>query len=296
MRAKHLLNFIVSLTLILSASGAFVNSATAQAVVAARSNKVEERQLKSKLMARDMPYRVILPANYSTKPNEKFPVIYLLHGLTGNYKNWIDKTDVEQFSFGYDFVIVTAEGNNGWYTDSATVPNDKFESYIIKELITEIEKDFRVVGDRDHRMIAGLSMGGYGSLKLGLKYPEMFSLVGSFSGALGAATWSEKTAGSNIGKPLELIYGADGSETRNSNDIFKIVRESTSERIKGLPFIYQSCGTEDFLIANNREFLALMNEKKIAHEYREHPGIHDWVFWNDQVREFLAVADRRLRK
>ncbi len=94
----------------------------------------------------------------------------------------------------------------------------------------------------------------------------------------------------------ELIYGADGSETRNSNDIFKIVRESTSERIKGLPFIYQSCGTEDFLIANNREFLALMNEKKIAHEYREHPGIHDWVFWNDQVREFLAVADRRLRK
>lgn len=296
MGAKLSLTIALGLAFLFGASSDFVLQASAQTVAEVRSNKVEERQLKSKLMARDMPYRVILPAKYSTKSNERFPVIYLLHGLTGNYKNWVDKTDVEQFGVGYDFVIVTPDGNNGWYTDSVGAPNDKFESYIVKELIPEIERDFRVVADRGHRMIAGLSMGGYGSIKFGLKYPDMFSMVGSFSGALGAASFTEKNAGVNIGRAIDQIYGPEGSETRSSNDIFKIVRDAAPDRVKAMPFIYQSCGTEDFLIGNNRDFLALMNEKKLAHEYREHPGVHDWVFWNDQVREFLAVAERALPK
>lgn len=296
MGAKLSLSIALGLAFLFGASSDFVWQASAQTVAEVRSNKVEERQLKSKLMARDMPYRVILPAKYSTKSNERFPVIYLLHGLTGNYKNWVDKTDVEQFGVGYNFVIVTPDGNNGWYTDSAGAPNDKFESYIVKELIPEIERDFRVVADRGHRMIAGLSMGGYGSIKFGLKYPDMFSMVGSFSGALGAASFTEKNAGVNIGRAIDQIYGPEGSETRSSNDIFKIVRDAAPDRVKAMPFIYQSCGTEDFLIGNNRDFLALMNEKKVAHEYREHPGVHDWVFWNDQVREFLAVAERALPK
>ena len=121
-------------------------------------------------------------------------------------------------------------------------------------------------------------------------------MVGSFSGALGAAAFTEKNAGVNIGGAIDQIYGPEGSETRSSNDIFKIVRDAAPDRVKAMPFIYQSCGTEDFLIGNNRDFLALMNEKKVAHEYREHPGVHDWVFWNYQVREFLAVAERALPK
>ena len=296
MRVKLSLTFALGLALLFGAPSVFVFPVSAQTAPAVRSNKVEERQLKSKLMARDMPYRVILPANYTSKKSERFPVIYLLHGLTGNFRNWVDKTDVEQFAAYYDFVIVTADGNNGWYTDSVTAPNDKFESYIVKELIPEIEREFRVIADRGHRIMAGLSMGGYGSIKFGLKYPEMFSLVGSFSGALGAASFTEKNAGPNIGKGIDLIYGPEGSESRAANDIFKLIREASPERIKAMPFIYQSCGTEDFLIGNNRDFLELMNEKKVAHEYREHPGVHDWVFWNDQVREFLSVAARRTKR
>ncbi|MBX7054976.1 MAG: esterase family protein [Pyrinomonadaceae bacterium] len=296
MRANLSVKFAVGLALFIGASSVFVSPVSAQLAPAVRANKVEERLLKSKLMARDMPYRVILPAKYSLAKSERFPVIYLLHGLTGNYRNWVDKTDVEQFAVNYDVIIITVDGNNGWYTDSVSAPNDRFESYIVRELIPEVEEDLRVIADRGHRMIAGLSMGGYGSIKFGLKYPEMFSLVGSFSGALGASSFTEKNAGPNIGKTIDLIYGPVGSETRAANDIFKMIREASAEKIKAMPFIYQSCGTEDFLIGNNREFLALMNEKKVAHEYREHPGVHDWVFWNDQVREFLAVAERALPK
>jgi len=261
-----------------------------------KANEVLERKLESKMMARAMPYRVILPADYNSKKDVRYPAIFLLHGLTGHYSNWTDKTKVAEFAAGHNYIIVTPEGDNGWYTDSVSNPNDKYESYIVRELIPEIDKHFRTLADRDHRAIAGLSMGGYGSLKFGMKYPEMFSLAGSFSGALGAASFTEKNAGALIGKGIDTIYGPEGSESRAANDIFKLVRELTAEKAKALPFIYQSCGTEDFLIQNNRDFLALMNEKKVTHEYREHPGIHDWVFWNDQVREFLDVADRRMKR
>ncbi len=257
--------------------------------------KPPDLKLASKLMGRDMSYRVVLPAEYKSKTAERFSVIYLLHGLTGNFKNWTDSTKVSDYALKHNFIIVTPDGGNGWYTDSVSTPTDKYESYIVKELIPEIDKNYRTISTRDGRVIAGLSMGGYGSFKFGLKYPEMFWLAGSFSGALGAASFTEKTAG-NIGKSMDAIYGADGSPGRAENDIFKLVRDLTPEKMKTIPFLYQSCGTEDFLIQNNRDFLALLNEKKAPHEYREHPGAHNWVFWDDQIREFLSVAERRAKK
>ena len=255
-----------------------------------------EEKLKSALMTRDMPYRVILPPKYLADTSARFPVVYLLHGLTGHFSNWIDKTKLTQYSMNHQFIIVTPEGDNGWYTDSVSTLNDKYESYIIQELIPEIDKKFRTLADREHRIIAGLSMGGFGAIKFGLKYPDKFSLVGGFSGALGAAGWTEKNGGA-IAKSMDSVFGPDeASESRKTNDIFKLVREITPDKQKTLPYFYQSCGTEDFLIANNRDFLKLLNDKKIPHEYREHPGGHDWTFWDEQVREFLMVAERRGKK
>jgi putative tributyrin esterase len=257
---------------------------------------VREHKLASKMMVRDMSYRVVLPSSYDNT-NEKlsYPVIYLLHGLTGNFANWTDRTKVADYALKHNFIVVTPDGGNGWYTDSVTTATDKYESYIVKELVPEIEKKYRVKADRSNRMIAGLSMGGYGSLKFGLKYPEMFSLVGSFSGAIGAAEFTERTAG-NIGKSLDAIYGVEGSAGRSANDVFKLTRDLTPEAIKALPFIYVSCGNEDFLIANNRDYMKVLVEKRIPHEYRQHPGVHDWVFWDDQIREFLDIAARRTVK
>ncbi|MBK6587085.1 MAG: esterase family protein [Acidobacteria bacterium] len=257
--------------------------------------KLSDLKLASKLMGRDMSYRVVLPPDYNGG-SSRYPVIYLLHGLTGNFANWTDKTKLTEYALNHRFIIVTPDGGNGWYTDSVSVPNDKYESYIIKELIPEIDKTYRTISTRDGRVIAGLSMGGYGSLKFGLKYPEMFTLIGSFSGALGATSWTEKTAGAT-GRSMDAVFGTDeAGETRKSNDIFKMVRELTPEKVKSLPYVYQSCGTEDFLIQNNRDFLKLLNDAKVPHEYREHPGVHDWVFWDAQVREFLDLADRRIKR
>ncbi|MCE7962882.1 MAG: hypothetical protein DYH05_10355 [Acidobacteria bacterium ACB1] len=171
-------------------------------VAAQRSNvgssdplKVQEGKIASKLMARDMPYRILLPRGYETAKSERYPAIYLLHGLYGSYKNWTEKTKIAEYAAEYGFIIVNPEGANGWYTDSVLTPNDRYESYIIKELIPEIDRKFRTKADRDDRIIAGLSMGGYGSVKFGLKYPDLFTLVGSFSGAFGTSDFTEKGAG-----------------------------------------------------------------------------------------------------
>lgn len=256
---------------------------------------VESYKLDSQLMRREMPYRVVAPVRYNADKTRRYAVIYLLHGLTGHFDNWTNQSRLAEYAAKYNYIIVTPEGNNGWYTDSATTPNDRYETYITQELVPEIDKKFRTLADQNHRAIAGLSMGGYGSIKFGLKNPEMFRLVGSFSGALQAASLNDKMLGNNwkaLTDSIMSVYAAENSPTRSANDVFKIVREMPAEKIKNLPFIYLDCGTEDGLITTNREFAKLLSEKKIPHEFRELPGVHNWKFWDAQIQEFLEVSEK----
>lgn len=265
-----------------------------QAFIPSKDKGYQELKLDSKLMNREMPYRVILPKDYQIKKTEKYPVIYLLHGLTGHFNDWTDKTQIVEYASDYNYIIVMPEGNDGWYSDSATVENDRYESYIIQELIPDIEKKFPAAQNRENRAVAGLSMGGYGSLKFGLKYPDKFILTGSFSGALKAAELSVKQAEASKWNALidsiKNVYGDDDSETRKQNDIFKIVKAKSADDLRNLPFFYIDCGTEDGLISANRDFVMLLAEKKIPHEFRELPGVHNWIFWDSQVQEFLRVS------
>lgn len=288
---------ILLLTLAAASLQFSVYAQTDSATVAVSKSKgFQELKLDSKLMKREMPYRVILPAGYEVNKSEKFPVVYLLHGLTGHYNDWTDRTKLVDYAKNYNYIIVMPEGNDGWYSDSANIPDDKYESYIMQELVPGIEKNFRALTGRENRAIAGLSMGGYGSLKFGLKYPDKFVLAGSFSGALRAAEWTEKEIGGSGWKPLidsiKNVYGAADSETRRQNDIFKILNAKSADQIKSLPFFYLDCGTEDMLVLQARDFNLLLAEKKIPHEYRELPGVHNWVYWNSQVLEFLRVSER----
>lgn len=256
--------------------------------------EVQTNQLDSRLMGRKMPYRIVLPFGYADAKNSalRYPVIYLLHGLGGEYSNWTDRTKLHEYLEMREAILVTPDGGSGWYTDSVSKPDEKWESYIVQELITEIDKKFRTIATREKRAIAGLSMGGFGALKFGLKYPERFVLAGSFSGALGAALITEKQFPGAIGKTIDGIFGPADSESRKANDIFGIIRSLTPEKTKAIPFIYVDCGTEDFLFKNNRDFVNLLVEKNVPHEFRQLPGAHDWKYWDKQVQEFLRVADR----
>ena len=283
---KHLLFVLLLIALIPLAAGA------------QRDPPVQQFELKSALLGRSIEYRILYPVNYQREGNaeKRFPVIYLLHGLSGHNSNWLEKSRVALYATHFDVFIVMIEGDNGWYTDSATVPTDKYESYIIKELIPEIEQRFRVSREREGRAIAGLSMGGYGAVKFGFKYPEKFSLAASMSGAFDAASWTDSELKNLefIRQSIQKTFGPPNSPTRLSNDLIRITKEASPEQIRLLPFVYLDCGTEDFLFQTSRNFSALLLERKIPHEFRQVPGTHSWPYWDQQIEEILRLAARRL--
>ncbi|MBD0326703.1 MAG: esterase family protein [Pyrinomonadaceae bacterium] len=256
-------------------------------------------QFSSKLVKTTLPYRVIVPANYTSTEEQKqrYPVLYLLHGYSGHYENWARLTKLAEYASQYNFIIVTPEGNNGWYVDSASVSTDKYESYFLQELIPDVESRYRTTGTREGRAIAGLSMGGYGALKFGFKYPEMFAFAASLSGAMDAATWVDsdvRNVSAALARSVMETFGPLGSQTRTANDLVKIVREFPAARFPQLPYVYLDCGTEDFLIQTSRSFSALLLERKIPHEFRQLPGSHNWAYWDAQVREVLRVASQKI--
>ena len=259
--------------------------------------RYETVQFESRLVGASLPYNVILPTDYKrgSSKNRRYPVLYLLHGLGGSAGDWVSaRAHLADYAAQYPFIIVVPEGKDGWYTDGLA-PNEKFESYFVEELIPDVDRRFRTLPTREGRAVAGLSMGGYGSMKFALRRPEMFAFAASMSGALAVASWTPDQRIPEFVRPSVIrVYGDAGSRVRAENDVYKLVRELTPERAKALPFLYLDCGTEDFLLSNSRDFSALLVEKKVAHEFRELPGEHSWPYWDRQVQEVLRLAARRL--
>jgi len=251
--------------------------------------RVEIVRFNSNLIGRSMPYSVVLPRGYSllTSRRTRYPVLYLLHGWSEHYDGWIASTGLLQYASDYQLIVVTPEGGNGWYTNSATVPSDQYETYVVQELIKDVETRYRTVQNRRGRAIAGNSMGGYGALKFALKYPEMFALAASMSGALDAPA---RTDDASINQAL----GSPNSEVREANDLQRLVREFPPERVPLLPYLYLDCGLADPWLETNRGFVNLLLERKIPHEYRQVPGGHIWPYWDKQVREVLHLAAERM--
>jgi putative tributyrin esterase len=258
---------------------------------------VETVQFHSQLVNASLPYNVILPPGYRVSRTTRYPVLYLLHGHAGHYTDWITRTNVADYAAQYRMIVVMPEGNNSWYVDSAGVATDKYESYILQELIPDVDKHFRTIQSRYGRAVAGLSMGGYGAIKYGLKYPDRFVFAASMSGAFGVTRYTETEMGGSNWEPFLKIFGAEGSATRKANDVFEIARGLSPARVASLPYFYFDCGTEDAAqhVKPNRELSEIFLEKKIAHEYRELPGTHSWAYWDQQVQEVLKIAARYLR-
>jgi len=254
-----------------------------------------EMKHPSQQLGREMTFRYVLPDGYEEKikTGARFPVVYLLHGLSGNFKNWSDKTDIAERARKHGFITVFPDGGDGWYTDSETVKSDRYEGYLVLDLIPFIDSTFKTVATKEGRGVAGLSMGGYGAIKYGLKYPGSFSIVGSFSGALDAPLRSQDNPA--LSPSLNQTFGAMESETRWRNDVFRIAELSSPEEIASVPFIFFACGVDDWLFDINRNFAALLVKKKMPHEFRQIPGRHEWRLWAEQAAEFLTLADRRFR-
>ena len=191
--------------------------------------RVETVRFQSKLVNTTLPYNVILPTDYDTSRTTRYPVLYLLHGLTGHYSDWVARTNVADYAAEYRMIVVMPEGNDSWYTDSATVTTDKYESYILKELIPDVQQRYRTIEARYGRSIAGLSMGGYGAIKFGLKSPSTFVFAASMSGAFGVTRFTAKEMGAALGRFAETVWSHRKRNT-HGNDLFETHRKTNARR------------------------------------------------------------------
>lgn len=255
------------------------------------TKRLREESLQSTALGRQMKYRVLVPQGYDTTLR-RYPVLYMLHGLTGDYKDWTTRTNLSEYSRALPLIIVMPDGENSWYTNAAD-GSEKFEDYVATELPADVVRKYRTINSRYGRAVAGLSMGGFGALKLALRRPAQFSVAGSFSGAFGVTREGdlESRLGAVEGDRIRRVFGSTGSQTRKENDVFAL---AAAVRPAGAPYIYVDCGTSDALIASNRQVIEALSKSGAAYEYHEVPGNHTWDYWDRRIREFLPLLMKKL--
>jgi putative tributyrin esterase len=243
------------------------------------------------LGGKSLPYRVMLPVGYAQN-TRRYPVLYLLHGLSGDENDWWTRTRLPEYAAKYHLIIVTPGVGDSWYANSASDPQARYEDVIIKDLIPYIDEHYRTVASREGRAIAGLSMGGLGAVKFALRYPQMFSFAASFSGAFGVPLKASlgKKPSARILRELHGIYGDEGSQTRRDNDVFALLDQSLPKGTR-YPYLYVSVGKSDPLpevSESNPRLAEAMRAHKLKYEYYERPGTHDWHFWDSEVEFMLG--------
>ncbi len=250
---------------------------------------------RSDLLGKQTTAEVLLP----DRGDGPFPVFYLLHGLSDDAAMWMRRSRIEVHLAGLPLIVVMPDGYRGFYTDNEEGP--AYARHFGEELPRVIERHFHARPVRAARSIGGLSMGGYGALRVGLGYAERFCSVNSHSGAVfcGSCRGVEafRKAARERGWPaafvkeMTRIFGPSPRGT--SHDLIKLARDA--KRAKRLPRIMIDCGTEDYLIEDNRRLHAEFAKAGIRHRYEEHPGAHTWDYWDRHVRDALEFHAANLR-
>lgn len=253
---------------------------------AALAAKIDSLDIHSTAMNKTYKAAVVLPSSYA-KSKAAYPVLYLLHGGIGHYRDWIEKTPdkglLHNLADRYNLIIVLPEGELfSYYIDSPIQKGSQFESYIIKDVIPKIDNTYRTNRSSKARTISGLSMGGYGALYLSARHPDLFCAAGSMSGALNPDMMGWKLppeAMNNIKNAFASIMGPIDSVDYS---IYSIISMADLIKKNGTKLIFD-CGVDDFLIEPNRELHRRLVFNQTPHDYSERPGSHSWSYWQNSL-------------
>lgn len=236
---------------------------------------VDTVTIRSASMRKDIRAVVIKPDSYDSG-RTAYPVVYLLHGFSGNYRNWISRVPaLKQHADQYQLLIVCPDGAySSWYFDSPIDSSFRYETHIALELPSYIDSRYRTVKDRRGRALTGLSMGGHGGLFLGFRHADRFSACGSMSGALAIEHITSRY-------DVEKRLGDTADKARyRAHSIFEQMKHYPKDSIA----IIIDCGTEDYVFEMNRLAHQQMRALRIPHEYIERPGRHDWAYWANAIQ------------
>lgn len=265
-------------------------------------SRVEYLTFHSEILDREVPYALYLPPSYK-ESDDKYPVLYFLHGANENEKRWSTRglTDlmldrmIADGEIG-EFIVAIPFGANSFYTNS--VSGERWEDMVIQEFIPMIESTNRVIGTRSGRAISGISMGGYGALKLAMRYPDMFSSVSAHSAML-----LDDFDDANIDPRraqlytvlFESIFGINKSmDYWDQNNPLRMARESDLGDLA----IYFDCGTEDEygFYEGATELHEILEARGIAHEFHLYPGPHGWDFARQHTAASLTFHWRAFNR
>ena len=248
----------------------------------------------SKCLMRTVTFKAIIPADkfgpaaFGAEP-KPFKTLYLLHGIFGNYTDWVNGTRIQAWAEANDLAVIMPSGENRFYLDDEN-SGELYGEFIGKELVEFTRKLFPLSKKREDTFIAGLSMGGYGAIRNGLKYAENFGCIAGLSSALVHDTWKDSDNSSPVftfrRKYNEAIFG-DYDKVKGSDKDPKALVEKLLKEDKEVPNIYLCCGTEDGLISRSRDFRDFLIENNVPVTYEEGPGKHDWVFWDTYIKKVL---------
>lgn len=262
-------------------------------------------------LARTVPLNVVLPVDKQTEaldaeaagrvyephvPAGGFKTLYLLHGIFGNYTDWVSGTCIQRWAEERDLAVVMPSGDNMFYVDQPAA-HDLYGRFIGEELVALTRAMFPLSARREDTFIGGLSMGGYGALRNGLRYARTFGAVAALSGTLHA----EDVAGrGGAGAPFfrsrafaEAVFGDAGAVAGSDRDPARLAADLAAEG-GPMPRIYLGCGTRDPLLASNRAAAAELRGLGYDVTYEEVEGGHEWGYWNraiERVVDWLPLGE-----
>ena len=229
----------------------------------------------SAAMEKEIPAIVVTPSNYS--PDKRFPVVYLLHGYSGNYTNWISLASGTQYlADRHNLILVMPDGGySSWYFDSPMDPTIRYETFISQELVEFVDRNFSTIASREGRAITGLSMGGHGALYIAFRHQEIFGAAGSMSGGVDFLPFTNRW---NL--PQLLGSFEEFPENWEQNTIINLTHLLTPNSLA----LIIDCGTEDFFYEQNRALHKKLKYNNIPHDFISRPGAHNWAYWTNAVK------------
>jgi len=249
----------------------------------------------SNCLARTVTMNAVVPLDrlHFTGEGERvkkpLKTLYLLHGICGNYTDWISGTRIQAWAEERSLAVIMPSGENRFYVDIAAT-GEMYGEFIGSELVAFTRELFPLSHERSDTYIAGLSMGGYGALRNGLKYAATFGCIAGLSSALimDIAKYSDNSSPMPYMRRSynEAVFGDLDKLPGSCNDPRALV-DSLLASGKPVPRLYLCCGTEDFLIENNRDFHKFLAERNVEHVYEEGSGTHNWAYWDEHILKVL---------
>ena len=239
------------------------------------SATVDTVNVHSAKMDKHIKTVVIKPQSYNNQ--KAFPVLYLLHGYSDNYSGWVQKAPViKELADRYEMMIVCPDGGySSWYLDSPVADEFQFETFVSKELIAWVDKNYKTIPSREARAITGLSMGGHGGLYLGFRHQDVFGACGSMSGGVDIRPFPNNwDIAKRIGAQREF------PERWEQYTVMGLLHLLTPNSTK----IIIDCGTGDFFYEINEKLHEELLYRNIPHDYISRPGVHNWEYWDNAIK------------